>query len=208
MIQPLWIIEQLQTMSQRVLIPVQEKLFIQNYLVNGSAAYAQIHPAQVQPCEEYDLAPEVETTLPVTSTSIPSTTEAPTTVPRSTTSPEPKTTQVFESLSADITPGLATCGSGNGAQRIVGGTDAVTNSWPWIVFMLFQTQALVDNGLNGGYRCGGTAVNDHWVLTAAHCCHNMVKVTMKFGETDLASTEAGEFEIIVDDPTAFYLHED
>ena len=51
-------------------------------------------------------------------------------------------------------------------------------------------------------------MSDHWVLTAAHCCHNMVKVTMKFGETDLASTEAGEFEIIVDDPTAFYLHED
>ena len=44
-------------------------------------------------------------------------------------------------------------------NRIVGGDDAVKNSWPWIVGVRM-----------GGYMCGGSILNDNHVMTAAHCC--------------------------------------
>ncbi|CAF2120402.1 unnamed protein product [Rotaria magnacalcarata] len=43
--------------------------------------------------------------------------------------------------------------------RIVGGETAQPHSWPWAVsIQLFNM-----------HRCGGTLINDEWVLTAAHC---------------------------------------
>ena len=41
--------------------------------------------------------------------------------------------------------------------RIVGGDEAVQNSWPWQVFVKF------------GFDCGGALIDDYWVITAAHC---------------------------------------
>lgn len=46
--------------------------------------------------------------------------------------------------------------SGN---RIVGGVEAKPHSWPW--------QISLRRG--GGHACGGTLINDQWVLTASHC---------------------------------------
>ena len=46
------------------------------------------------------------------------------------------------------------------ASRIVGGTVAAVNSWPWQVM-------LTDN--YGRQFCGGSLVDPDWVLTAAHC---------------------------------------
>jgi Trypsin len=43
--------------------------------------------------------------------------------------------------------------------RIVGGVETVPHSWPWIVSL--QTDR--------GHRCGGSLINERWVLSAAHC---------------------------------------
>ena len=48
----------------------------------------------------------------------------------------------------------------NEESKIVGGTEAVAHSWPWIVSMVFFEQV----------RCGGSILNSEWILTAAHCC--------------------------------------
>jgi len=43
--------------------------------------------------------------------------------------------------------------------KIYGGTNSKYLSWPWM--------ALIE--LKNEFKCGGTIINENWVLTAAHC---------------------------------------
>ena len=45
--------------------------------------------------------------------------------------------------------------------KIVGGTNADISDFPWQVYYI-----------SGNYRCGGSIINNEWILTAAHCTKN------------------------------------
>ncbi|XP_071330930.1 tryptase-2-like [Trachinotus anak] len=54
----------------------------------------------------------------------------------------------------------------NGAEvrsSIVWGEDALKDSWPWMVHLNITSGSITR------WRCGGTILNDQWVLTAARC---------------------------------------
>lgn len=41
--------------------------------------------------------------------------------------------------------------------RIIGGANSIENSWPWVVYVYYRQQ------------CGGSVLNEQWVITAGHC---------------------------------------
>ncbi|OWF54584.1 serine proteinase stubble-like [Mizuhopecten yessoensis] len=45
-------------------------------------------------------------------------------------------------------------------KRIIGGSVSKRGAWPWQVAFRY---------MNGAYLCGGALINDHWIVTAAHC---------------------------------------
>uniref|UniRef100_U3KC38 Enteropeptidase n=1 Tax=Ficedula albicollis TaxID=59894 RepID=U3KC38_FICAL len=49
----------------------------------------------------------------------------------------------------------------NSGTRIVGGSDARREAWPWIVSLHFNSQPV----------CGASLVSDEWLVTAAHCVY-------------------------------------
>ena len=50
-------------------------------------------------------------------------------------------------------------------KKIVGGTEATKGSWPWQAQLLTRSNSQY-------YLCGGTLVDNNWVVTAANCTEN------------------------------------
>lgn len=51
------------------------------------------------------------------------------------------------------------CGQKPYSARVVNGDNASPHSWPWQVSLR----------VNNGHICGGSLINNQWVVTAAHC---------------------------------------
>ncbi|NXD06723.1 ENTK Enteropeptidase, partial [Nothocercus nigrocapillus] len=51
--------------------------------------------------------------------------------------------------------------------RIVGGSDAETGAWPWIVSLLHNLTPV----------CGASLVSDEWLVTAAHCVYGNLQLS-------------------------------
>jgi len=54
--------------------------------------------------------------------------------------------------------------------KIVGGSVAKVGDWPWSCSLLS----------NGRHICGGSLINDKWIITAAHCISSTVASTYKW----------------------------
>ncbi|XP_078356741.1 CUB and peptidase domain-containing protein 1-like [Oculina patagonica] len=70
-------------------------------------------------------------------------------------------TLVFACLCATVALVEGNCGR-RPHTRIVGGTEAPVNSWPWQAMIMYA-------GKHPQQFCGGSLVHPNWVLTAAHC---------------------------------------
>ena len=50
--------------------------------------------------------------------------------------------------------------------RVAGGIDAEKSAWPWLVGIASKSVRWIP-------KCGGSLINEQWVLTAAHCFQNV-----------------------------------
>ncbi|KYN35464.1 Transmembrane protease serine 9, partial [Trachymyrmex septentrionalis] len=81
------------------------------------------------------------------------------------------------------------CGLRNEESRIVGGQTTSMNEFPWMARLSYLNK----------FYCGGTLINDRYVLTAAHCVKGfmwfMIRVT--FGEHDRCIEKSPETRYVV-----------
>ncbi|XP_040982203.1 chymotrypsin-like protease CTRL-1 isoform X1 [Aquila chrysaetos chrysaetos] len=75
------------------------------------------------------------------------------------------------------------------SERIINGQNAVPGSWPWQVSL--QTRS-------GSHFCGGSLINENWVVTAAHCEFNPYSHVVILGQYDRNSnTESTQVKTVV-----------
>jgi len=89
-----------------------------------------------------------------------------------------------------IAPNMNNNGERDINNEIVGGVNAVPNSWPWQVVWCVGA-----NPASCSLSCGGSVIHNNWIITAGHCVYgntnNPGRFLVKAGVFDYAtSTEA------------------
>ncbi|XP_075054110.1 chymotrypsin-like elastase family member 1 [Mixophyes fleayi] len=75
--------------------------------------------------------------------------------------------------------------------RVVGGSNAVANSWPWQVSLQYIS------GSSWYHTCGGSLIRVNRVLTAAHCVDRVATYRVVLGDHNLSVNEGTEQVISV-----------
>ncbi|XP_035776168.1 trypsin-1-like [Anopheles albimanus] len=72
-----------------------------------------------------------------------------------------------------------TCGRGKTSSRIVGGEAADVKEYPWMAMLLYR----------GTFYCGGSLINDRYILTAAHCVLSFIPIQLQAKLYDVEQAE-------------------
>ncbi|XP_047994725.1 phenoloxidase-activating factor 3-like isoform X2 [Leguminivora glycinivorella] len=64
-------------------------------------------------------------------------------------------------------------------NKLLGGRAAHLYQYPWITLISYKTR------LGPQFECGGSLINERYVLTAAHCITNLTLLGVRIGEHDL-----------------------
>ncbi|XP_037718007.1 spaetzle-processing enzyme-like [Drosophila subpulchrella] len=78
----------------------------------------------------------------------------------------------------NVLPDHKTCGRRPGTPRIFGGVKAQPNEFPWMALLLDS---------KGKAACGGSLINNRYVVTAAHCVSRVKIDSVRLGEHDTSS---------------------
>lgn len=112
-------------------------------------------------------------------------------------------TFIFVTILIDVSNGQ-TCGKSGAtldSHRIVGGQVSQPGQWPWMALVLSTFTG--DDGLNRTFQCGGSIINEEWVLTAAHCLQlanneRPVVVRLVVGDHDITESDGNEMRLTAD----------
>uniref|UniRef100_A0A4W3GIF2 Chymotrypsin-like elastase family member 2A n=1 Tax=Callorhinchus milii TaxID=7868 RepID=A0A4W3GIF2_CALMI len=77
-------------------------------------------------------------------------------------------------------------------SRVVGGEDAQPNSWPW------QISLQVARDGSWFHTCGGSLIDQRWVITAAHCISSKNIYRVALGKHVLSASEEGSMFVDVE----------
>ncbi|XP_063907349.1 brachyurin-like [Zophobas morio] len=92
--------------------------------------------------------------------------------------------------------------------RIIGGNPAAVGEYPW-------QAAIYTTKPDGRYFCGGTLLNDQWILTAAQCAYEATSFTIQLGSNQLSGTDPNRLTVTASkyfindrfDPTVSLAHD-
>ncbi|CAF0829866.1 unnamed protein product [Brachionus calyciflorus] len=98
------------------------------------------------------------------------------------------------------------CGVRYNSNKIIGGSESQSNSWPSIVFIVFKFNFLFykDGAIKSGFNislCAGTLINRNTVLTAANCYPK----TIIHSEAGVVSVQINSFHLTIGSMFTVYL---